>query len=80
MTPRLVRAEVSPQKGGIEPLTTCKGLKLVVADGMWHLTNSLPQKEMLALMEAILCRGVVPFINMVHEQQGHFGCQDPLQG
>ncbi|MGN0880013.1 MAG: protein adenylyltransferase Fic [Oligosphaeraceae bacterium] len=50
------------KKAGNETLTKCKGFKLVASDGKRRLTDCLPQKEMLALMEAIPSKGVVPFI------------------
>ncbi|MCQ2377982.1 MAG: Fic family protein [Victivallaceae bacterium] len=45
-----------------ETLTKCKGFKLVASDGKRRLTDCLPQKEMLALLEAIPGKNAVPFI------------------
>ena len=50
------------KKAGNEPLTKCKGVKLVAADGKRRLTDCLLQKDVLALLEAIPSRNAVPFI------------------
>ncbi len=50
------------KKAGNEILTKCKGFKLVATDGKRRLTDCLPQKEMLALIEAIPGKNAVPFI------------------
>ena len=50
------------KKAGNETLTKCKGFKLVASDGKRRLTDCLPQKEMLALIEAIPGKNAVPFI------------------
>ena len=50
------------KKAGTEILTKCKGFKLVATDGKRRLTDCLPQKEMLALIEAIPGKNAVPFI------------------
>lgn len=47
---------------GNETLTKCKGFKLVASDGKRRLTDCLPQKEMLALLETIPGKNAVPFI------------------
>ena len=41
------------KKAKNEPLTKCKGFKLVAADGKRRLTDCLLQKDVLALLEAI---------------------------
>ena len=45
-----------------ELTTKCSQLKMVSSDGKRYLTDCLPQKEMLALIEAIPGRNAVPFI------------------
>ncbi len=45
-----------------ELTTACSQLKLVASDGKRYLTDCLPQKEMLALAEAMPGRNAVPFI------------------
>lgn len=50
------------KKAGNEPLTKCKGFKIIAADGKRRLTDCLPQKEVPALLEAIPGRNAVPFL------------------
>ena len=50
------------KKAGNETLTKCKRFKLVAADGKRRLTDCLPQKEMLSLIEVIPGKNAVPFI------------------
>lgn len=45
-----------------ELTTKCSQLKMVSSDGKRYLTDCLPQKEMLALLEAIPGRNAVPFL------------------
>ena len=45
-----------------ELTTKCSQLKMVSSDGKRYLTDCLPQKEMLALIEAIPGRNAVPFL------------------
>lgn len=45
-----------------ELTTKCSQLKMVSSDGKRYLTDCLPQKEMLALIEVIPGRNAVPFI------------------
>ena len=45
-----------------ELTTRCSQLKMVASDGKKYLTDCLPQKEMLALLEAIPVRNAVPFL------------------
>lgn len=45
-----------------ELTTKCSQQKMVSSDGKRYLTDCLPQKEMLALIEAIPGRNAVPFI------------------
>lgn len=45
-----------------ELTTKCSQLKMVSFDGKRYLTDCLPQKEMLALLEAIPGRNAVPFL------------------
>ena len=45
-----------------ELTTKCSQLKMVSSDGKRYLTDCLPQKEMLALIEAIPGKNAVPFI------------------
>ena len=42
--------------------TKCSQLKLIASDGKHYLTDCLPQKDMLALVEVIPGRDAVPFI------------------
>ena len=46
----------------VQPLTKCKGFKLVASDGKRRLTDCLPQKEILALIEVIPGKNAVSFI------------------
>ena len=50
------------RKSGFEPLTRCKGFKLTAADGKRRLTDTLAQKDIQSLIEAIPGRGAVPFL------------------
>ena len=50
------------KKARNETLTKCKGFKLVASDGKRRLTDCLPQKEMLSLIEVIPSKNAVPFI------------------
>ena len=50
------------KKEGSELTTKCSQLKMVSSDGKRYLTDCLPQKEMLALLEAIPGRNAVPFL------------------
>ena len=50
------------KKSHPELTTVCSQLKLVASDGKRYLTDCLPQKEMLALLEAIPGKNAVPFI------------------
>ena len=50
------------KKAGNETLTKCRGFKLIATDGKRRLTDCLPQKDILALIEAIPGRNAVPFI------------------
>ena len=50
------------KKAGNETLTKCKGFKLIATDGKRRLTDCLPQKEMLNLIECIPGKNAVPFI------------------
>lgn len=45
-----------------ELTTKCSQLKMVSSDGKRYLTDCLPQKEMLSLLEAIPGRNAVPFL------------------
>ena len=45
-----------------ELTTKCSQLKMVSSDGKRYLTDCLPQKEMLALIEAIPGKNAVPFL------------------
>ena len=45
-----------------ELTTKCSQLKMVSSDGKRYLTDCLPQKEMLALIEAIPGKNTVPFL------------------
>lgn len=50
------------KKAGNETLTKCRGFKMIASDGKRRMTDCLPQKEMLALLEAIPGRNAVPFL------------------
>ncbi|MBO7726119.1 MAG: Fic family protein [Thermoguttaceae bacterium] len=50
------------KKSEFEPLTKCKGFKLTAADGKRRLTDTLGQKEIQSLIEAIPGRNAVPFL------------------
>ena len=50
------------KKARNETLTKCKGFKLLAADGKRRLTDCLPQKEILSLIEAIPGKNALPFI------------------
>ena len=50
------------KKMGNELLTKCKGFKLTAKDGKQRLTDCLPQKEILGLVEFIPGKNAVPFI------------------
>ena len=45
-----------------ELTTKCSQLKMVSSDGKRYLTDCLPQKEMLALIDAIPGKNTVPFL------------------
>ena len=45
-----------------ELTTKCSQLKMLSSDGERYLTDCLPQKEMLALIEAIPGKNAVPFL------------------
>ena len=50
------------KKSGFEPLTKCKGFKLLAPDGKSRLTDTFPQKAIPALLEAIPSRNAIPFL------------------
>ncbi len=50
------------KKAGNETLTKCKGFKMIAADGKRRMTDCLPQKEMLSLIEAIPGKNAVQFV------------------
>ena len=50
------------KKSEFEHLTKCKGFKLTAADGKRRLTDTLGQKEIQSLVEAIPGRNAVPFL------------------
>ena len=50
------------KKAGNENLTKCKGFKMIVAGGKRRITDCLPQKEMLSLIEAIPGKNAVQFV------------------
>ena len=50
------------KKSHPELTTVCSQLKLVSSDGKRYLTDCLPQREMLALIEAIPGKNAIPFI------------------
>ncbi|MBQ7652355.1 MAG: hypothetical protein IJS15_15450, partial [Victivallales bacterium] len=50
------------KKVGNETLSICKGFKLIAKDGKRRLTDCLPQKEILSLIEAIPGKNSVSFI------------------
>ena len=50
------------RKAGNETLTKCKRFRLEAADGKRRLTDCLPQKELVGLIEALPGRNGAPFI------------------
>ena len=50
------------KKAENETLTKCKGFKLIATDGKRRMTDCLPQKEILSLIESIPGKNAVPFI------------------
>lgn len=50
------------KKAESEPLTKCKEFKLIASDGKRRLTDCLPQKDVLSLLEVIPGRNASPFI------------------
>ena len=50
------------KKSGFEPLTRCKGFKIIASDGKRRLTDTFAQKDVRSLVEAIPGRGANPFL------------------